>query len=91
MLTTRSDGLTYPTFYVCQLFDKEGYHSFVVADTREQVIQKASKRSEIKGMLACTLPFQGCWVSGLGSLVPDVSIPESWKKDLAHLNKEAEE
>lgn len=71
-----------PAFYVIQLFDQEGYHSHVSAESRENVIRLASRRSAHGGIVFVTRPFRGSWWRGLfGHRSKDISLPVDWVQD----------
>jgi hypothetical protein len=71
------------TFFVIQLFDKDGYYTSVKGASIKMVREKASIRSAHRGFTACTVPFQGKWAAG----VMDVSTPAEFKSTLAEVDR----
>lgn len=86
---TRADGLTPGApFYAVQIFDREGYHSSIVAPTEEEVCAKLARRLASTKGLQASPPFLGTWAK---TNLPDVSLPVALKAEFAALDKGRDE
>ncbi len=67
-------------FFASQLFDREGYYTTLIASSVEELRAAVAKRTAaLKGLIACSLPFEGAW----RGRTPDVTLPPEYKTELA--------
>lgn len=74
---------------VVALYNVEGYYSSVFAESRDELLKAVETRvAKIKGLIACSIPFEGSWTS---DGMPSVTLPPEWKETLSVLDRSRED